>query len=392
MSSLRADQVLLQRINRITVLRYIKREEPISRIDLSKRTGLSPSTITNITHYFLRKNLISERKSPATGAKGRRPVWLSLNPDGGRLIGVEIRKEVLRGAVTDLSGKVLSYKERNVQDPGDPQKLTAEARDLVGSLRTKLKRRPRLLGIGVSFPGVLDPETGDCLLWADAGWGRFPLKEGLEEGAEVPVLVDKDSRAEALGEFWFGAGQDVNDLVFLKLDSEVSAGVVSDGRPYRGSKGLAGEIGHITVDPKGKRCRCGKLGCLETKVSVPAALERAREVLKEHPGSSLAGQELSLRSLYRAAGEGDEAAGKVLEELAYFVRMALETVVYTYDSELVVLAGEMVEAEGAEVLLEKVKLGGFPLEVRIETSKLDEHRGVVGAASMVLHRLVVEED
>jgi len=354
MASIRADQVILQRINRITVLRYIKREEPISRIDLSKRTGLSPSTITNITHYFLRKNLISERKSPATGAKGRR--------------------------------------ERNVQDPGDPQKLTAEARDLVGSLRAKLKRRPRLLGIGVSFPGVLDPETGDCLLWADAGWGRFPLKEGLEEGAEVPVLVDKDSRAEALGEFWFGAGQDVNDLVFLKLDSEVSAGVVSDGRPYRGSKGLAGEIGHITVDPKGKRCRCGKLGCLETKVSVPAVLERAREVLKEHPGSSLAGQELSLRSLYRAAGEGDEAAGKVLEELAYFVRMALETVVYTYDSELVVLAGEMVEAEGAEVLLEKVKLGGFPLEVRIETSKLNEHRGVVGAASMVLHRLVVEED
>lgn len=389
MSSIRADQVLLQRINRITVLRYIRREEPISRIDLSKRTGLSPSTITNITHYFLRKNLVSERKSPATGAKGRRPVWLSFNPDGGRLMGLEIRREVLRGAVTDLSGKVLRYEERKVEDPGDPQKLVEQARDLVGSLRAKVRRRPRILGIGASFPGVLDPETGDCLLWADAGWGRFPLKRRLEEGAGVPVLVDRDARAEALGELWFGAGQDVNDLVFLKLDSEVSAGVVSDGVPYRGSKGLAGEIGHITVDPRGKRCRCGKVGCLETKVSVPAALERTREVLKEHPGSSLAGKELSLRSLYRAAEEGDGAAGKVLEELVQFVRTALETVVYTYDSELVVLAGEMVETDGAGVLLEKLE--GFPINVRIETSKLSEHRGVVGAASMALHRLVVED-
>ena len=390
MTSIRADQIFLQRINRITVLRHIRREEPISRIDLSKRTGLSPSTITNITHYFLEKNLISERKSPATGAKGRRPVWLSLNPNGGRLIGVEIRKEVLRGAVTDLSGNVLSYEERNVEDPGDPQKLTAEVRDLIGSLRAKVKRRPKLLGVGVSFPGVLDPGTGDCLLWADAGWGRFPLKKRLKEEMEVPVLVDKDARAEALGEFWFGVGQDVNDLVFMKLDGEVSAGVVSDGRPYRGRRGLAGEIGHITVDPRGRKCRCGKVGCLETKVSVPAVLERAREVLKEHPDSSLAGEKLSLSSLYRAAGEGDGAARKVLEELAYFVRMALEVVAYTYDSELVVLAGKMVEAEGAGVLLDKLE--GSPIEVRIETSKLNEHRGIVGAASMVLHRLVVEED
>lgn len=393
MVSIRADQVFLQRINRITVLQHIRREGPISRIDLSRRTGLSPSTITNITRYLLSKGLISERKSQVTGGRGRRPVWLNFNPDGGRLIGLDIQAGLLSGAVTDLGGEVRHVQERPVEDPGDSSRVMEQAKDLLRSLEAKAgRRRCPLYGVGVSFPGVVDPKTGDCLFWAESGWKRVPLGRSLKDAVGVPVLLEEDVRAEALGEFWFGAGQGVSNLVLLKLDRGVGAGVVLEQRLYRGTNGLAGEIGHITVDPHGRRCSCGRIGCLETKASAPAVLERLREVLKEHPNSPLAREELSLEAFYRVARESDKAAGEVLKQLIAFTKVALEMVVHAYDPDMIVLSGAVVEAEGADILLQSVQLGDFPVEVGVDVkvSSFGKQRGIIGAAALVLHRLIID--
>ena len=320
-------------------------------------------------------------------------MWLNFNPDGGSLIGLEIQAGLLSGAVTDLGGELRYMEERPVDDPRDPSKVIEQAKDLLRSLETRAKRRRRpLYGIGVSFPGAVDPRTGDCLFWAESGWKRFPLARSLMEAMDIPVLLEEDVRAEALGEFWFGAGQGVDSLVLLKLDRGVGAGVVLEQRPYRGVNGLAGEVGHITVDPYGDRCSCGRVGCLETKVSVPAVLRRARELLKKNPDSPLAREELSLESIYRAAREGEKVAREVLEQLVAFTKVALEIVVHAYDPDIIVLSGAVVEAEGADILLNNVQLGDFPVEVRVDVrvSSFGKHRGIIGAAASVLHRLIVD--
>lgn len=247
--------------------------------------------------------------------------------------------------------------------------------------------------MGVSCPGIVDPESGVCLFAANFDWDNVKVRDFLEEALSLPVLVENDLKAEALGEFWFGVGQGVSNLVCLKVDNGVGAGVIVEGHLYRGTNNFVGEVGHIMVDPNGERCTCGHIGCLQMKVREPSILKMARDEVRKHPKSPLARippDRLTLKDIFDPRFRRDPLAREIFDRVSTFLGVAVATVINMYDPEMVILSGSVVEA--GDGLLERVKaierrqvLKTVIGRVRIEKMSFKEKAGIIGGAAVVFH-------
>jgi predicted NBD/HSP70 family sugar kinase len=209
------------------------------------------------------------------------------------------------------------------------------------------------------------------------------------------VLVDNDANLGALAERWWGAGRDVDNFAYVKLATGIGAGFLVDGKIYRGASGIAGEIGHISIDPKGPRCGCGLRGCLVTAVGSQALLRRARELLKEQPDSTLAGREFGITILEDAALSGDALALQVVREAAENLGVAVAGLLNLLNPTLVIVGGGL--SRLGDVLLEPLRRTvrsrtlATSVEVsRIVTSELGARAIAVGAATLLLQRALVD--
>jgi predicted NBD/HSP70 family sugar kinase len=192
----------------------------------------------------------------------------------------------------------------------------------------------------------VDPEAGTVTLAVNLGWHALPLRDELEGTLGVPVAVENDVRAAAAGLHARGQAAGVDNLAYLAIGTGISAGVVLDGRLYRGPRGLAGEIGHIVLEPNGPACRCGLDGCLEALASGRAIAEAAALRIEQDPGSSIESP-VSAESVYRAAAAGDPVATRLAERTGRYVARAIHALVMTYDVPRVVLGGGVTRAGAA---------------------------------------------
>jgi len=205
-----------------------------------------------------------------------------------------------------------------------------------------------LAAVGVSFGGPVDAAQGLVLLSHHVpGWEKVPLREWLEERLGVPAAVDNDANVAALGEHRFGAGQGCDSLLYITVSTGVGGGWILNGRPYRGADGMAGEIGHMIIDPDGPACTCGKRGCLEVLAAGPAIARRARERLAEDPQAgqalrALVGgevQALTARHVSQAAEAGDELSRQVLDEAARALGRGIGSAISLMNPQRVVVGG-----------------------------------------------------
>jgi glucokinase len=198
----------------------------------------------------------------------------------------------------------------------------------------------RLAAIGVGVPGRVDPIAGTVSLAVNLGWQELPLGPQLEALTGVPVALENDVRAAAAGLIGRRVLGDVDDLAYLSVGTGISAGVVLDGRLHRGPRGLAGEIGHVVVDPSGPVCPCGLRGCLETIAAGPAVARQAAEAIAAGRPSSLSSLDgLTASAVYRAAAAGDQLAAEVAAATGAHLARAIHELVMAYDVEVVVLGG-----------------------------------------------------
>ena len=205
----------------------------------------------------------------------------------------------------------------------------------------------RLAAIGVGVPGRVDPIAGTVSLAVNLGWQELPLGPQLEALTGVPVALENDVRAAAAGLISRRVLGDVEDLAYLSVGTGISAGVVLDGRLHRGPRGLAGEIGHVVVDPSGPRCPCGLRGCLETIAAGPAVARQAAEALAAGRTSSMAPEGLTASAVYQAAAAGDPVASEVATATGAHLARAIHELVMAYDVEVVVLGGGVAGAGSA---------------------------------------------
>lgn len=373
-----------------SVLRLIWQEQRISRAEIARRHGLSRSTVTEVVDELLPTGLVAEvGLGPSRG--GRPPIVLEFNYDAGCILGVDMGAAHVAVALMNLHGIVLSWQHRLHPVRTDPE----GTRELVSELCAKcLAEQPgsrkRLVGIGVAAPCPIDPKKPDQfseVVLPDWG-GRSGLK-ALATRYRVPLLIENDANLGALAERWWGAGRGIDDFAYVKVATGLGSGHFIGGKVYRGATGVAGEIGHMAIDPHGKPCLCGLRGCLATLVGAPALVERARELRGRYPNSALASGGASIEAIEDAALAGDPLALQIVHEAAGHLGPAIASLLNLMNPRLVIIGGGL--SRLGDLLLEPLRdvirnrtLVSSLAAADVTTSALGPRSIAIGAATYVL--------
>ncbi|MGF2617071.1 ROK family glucokinase [Rossellomorea vietnamensis] len=266
--------------------------------------------------------------------------------------------------------------------------------DELGETKSKLR------GAGMGAPGPVDMDNGIIYEAVNLGWEKnTPLKDLLEVETGLPCVIDNDANCAALGEMWKGAGNGAKDIVAVTLGTGVGGGVITNGDIVHGSKGAAGEIGHITVMPEGGfQCNCGKKGCLETVASATGVVRLALKALEKSEEASVLRSRLqtegvlSAKEIFDAAREGDLLAVSIVDELAFYLGLAIANLGNALNPDKIVLGGGVSKA--GEILLSPVdkyfNSFAFPTvasSTAISIARLGNDAGVIGAAWLVKNKL-----
>lgn len=372
------------------VLRLIWQKRRVSRAEIAVLAGLSRSTVSEIVGEILPMGIVAEvGEGPSRG--GRRPIVLEFQDDACVILGVEMGATHVVVALTDLRGHVLTSESREQPVRDDPVGTRRLIADLCGiCLAAPAAAGRPLVGIGVAVASPVHPDQPDSLstIVLPAWEGKLGL-EGLAQHYGVPLMVDNDANLGALAEHWWGAGQGVDELVYIKVAMGIGSGHVIGGEIYRGATGVAGEIGHLSLDPQGKPCICGLQGCLVTLVGSQALVARAAELASAFPQSPLHGGPITIEKLENAALAGDPLALKVTQEAAAHLGRAVAGLLNIMNPSMVIIGGVM--ARLGDLLLDPLRdtvrrrtLVSSVAAAEIQTGCLGELGVAVGAATMVL--------
>lgn len=373
------------------VLRMIWAERSISRAEIARRTGLSRSTVSEIVTTLMATKLVAETGVGASRG-GRRPVVLTFQDDARVILGVDVGASHVRVVLTDLRGQVLTEEHREHPVRTDPTGTAALVSRLCDAcLKTWGGKRSRLAGIGVALPSPVDPRHPDRVSQlAMPDWQGRHNFEALRAQFGAPILLlDNDANLGAIAEQWWGAGRGVQDFTYIKLATGIGAGHMIGGRIYRGSSGVAGEIGHLAIDPTGEVCVCGNRGCLTTFVGAHAIEARARTLLAEYPSSMLASQDPTIDAIEDAALAHDPLALRVVSDAAAHLGIAISGLLNIVNPAVVILGGGLARLGGLllEPLRETVHRRTFVSSVvasEIRNSEIGPRAIAIGAATLVL--------
>jgi glucokinase-like ROK family protein len=398
---------LVKMHNLQAILLSLLHEKQLSRVQLAQKTSLSNTTITNLITELIDQGIVTEEGTQSSNeprSVGRPRTALRLVPEARFAVGVHIGIGLFRVAIVDLFAETLCGKIVEFDPETPPYEVIDQIAGSIENviLESQMDRR-KILGVGVGASGLVDFQNGVNLLAPNLGWIDVPIQELLEKALALPVVVDNNVRAMALGEAFFGAGRGVDSLIFVYGRTGVGAGFVFGGNVFRGSNTGAGEIGHTIVIPQGgEPCRCGKHGCLETLVSETVILREAREIARRNPAGLLAqqmNQPSELRPIdlvFNAARQGDLETGRMIETRACYLGIALANLVNLLNPELILLGGMF--AQGYDLILpvaaetmRETAFGGLGEKVRVQTTSFGWRAGVIGAAALALLRYFYQQ-
>ncbi|CAM5335115.1 transcriptional regulator [Streptomyces avidinii] len=337
----------LRRGNRSAVLQRLYFGGPMSRQEMGPATGLSSGSVSNVVGELVADGLLEE--AGIVGSDGGRPrTLLRVAPGSAHMIGIDVgetrvRVELFDLTLTELARTELPLRPRGCYDVGP----------VVDHVRTGIATvlaeagvgTDRLLGVGIGVPGIVDRDApgGTVVHGQTIGWDAVPLEALLRATRavpdEVPYIIDNGARTLGQAEMWFGAGRGARDAVVVLFGSGVGASLITDGSPDGGpTEGAPLEWGHLTVQVRGRRCRCGALGCLEAYTGAESLLARWAERGGD-PGPGAADEEEALAALLAAARGGDQVALEVLEETAEYLGAGLSDVINLFRPERILIGG-----------------------------------------------------
>jgi predicted NBD/HSP70 family sugar kinase len=369
-------------INRNIVLELIRANQPLSRADLSRRSGLQRSTVSQIVEQLIRENWVREG-GVASLARGRHPTLLGLNEDL-MVIAVDIHPKQATVAMVDLNGRLLSRSLAPLTS--NPAASIRLITDCIERMRQDFQGKS-IEGIGISLPGRVDPGTQRLIFAPNLHWSDFDLKKAIEKETGLAVSMENAATACLLAELLFGRLNGIRDAVLVTVSEGVGTGVFSNGQVISGHHGMAGEFGHISLDPSGIRCACGRRGCWETFASCHAALRYYQE-LEPNAGA------ITFNELLNKAEEGDQHAVQALEKQALHIGRGLGSIIAGLSPRVILIAGDITSAWhrfGAAIEKEvaELTLAGAPPQI------LPTHDGDIarlrGAAALVFQRRFVHE-
>lgn len=369
------NMVSAHRQNRTLILRSILQQPGLSRANLSELTGLTPASITNITAALLKGGwIVEDGYTDQPRGVGRPSIGIRVSRGRHYVGGVHVQRRLLSVGLVELDGTVRAQLQAPLDDHPDPKET---AQGIVELLRQVIGQvtPAKLVGIGVGASGIIDYPRSIIKTAARYGWTDVPVGEWIAEAMGVPVVVDNNARGMALAEHLMGRERRARWLVFLYAGQGTAAGIWTDGDVLRGAQGVAGEIGHTTLDMNGERCWCGNIGCLELSLSESAI----RQTLGGSPAESLA-------ALFVKASRPQQV------HVEHVVASALVLLINAYNPDVIVVGGwvdQLWGTVGAAVIHEVNRRTQFwPHSARIVPSSFGGEIGLVGAATIALGQLV----
>jgi glucokinase len=311
---------------------------------------------------------------------------------GALAIGIDLGGSQVRVALVQTDGTVLRKEVEPTDVSGGPTVVLKQFARLIDRISAS-ETSGEVSCVGIAAPGPLDSETGTILhIPTLPGWEEFPLRDVLARQLGLPVLLEGDAIAAAYGEWQFGAGRGLRNLVYVTVSTGIGGGAVVDGRLLRGRRGMAGHIGHIRLAQNGPRCSCGAAGCFEALAAGTALARRARQVIAETPSAlpCISGAEIDARRVVEAARAGDSGALELIKHEAQYLGIGFTAVIHAYSPERVIMGGGVSQAfdlleEGIHNVIQRNALPPFR-DVRVVAAGLAENSGVIGAASLALRQ------
>lgn len=383
----------------LSVLRLVHEGANYSRLDIAKKTGLSPSLITSVVRGLVERGLVTET-TPVSSMVGRKPIPLEIRRDAGYLVGIDIGSYYTHVVITDFNGTII---HKAKVESAIPDGRVAVLSRVLNCVREAIEgsRVPKrlILGAGIAHSGVIDTENGVVLSFPRPGqmaeWKNVPLQAIFEEELKIPCRLEDSVRTMAIAERVFGLGKDAGDFLFIEVGMGIGAAFYFNGELYRGGGGKAGEFGHITVDEDGPLCSCGNTGCLESVASSAAIIESGRTAIERGVDSKirdLAGGDLSQISvelIVRAASENDSLAFRVLQEAASYIAIGLADLVNLLNPRLIIFGGALFRAaphllsDPLRRVIRQRALEKSANDVVLKVSALGSEAGALGASRVI---------
>ncbi|MCL6088431.1 MAG: ROK family transcriptional regulator, partial [Actinobacteria bacterium] len=378
---------------KLKILDLIRNKGLITKQQIAKELGINITTVSILINQFKEKDNIIKEIGDGSSSGGRKPKLYMINNELGYIIGIDVGGTNTRGILTDLSGNIIHYLKIKTKAKEGKEavlnRVISVANEMIDSSKIS---KEKLFGIGMSISGIINSYEGVSIFCPNIpGWENYPIRSIMEKEFNLPVCIDDSVRCAAVAEKRFGIAKDHDNFIFISIGKGIGMGAFIDGKIYRGSMGLAGELGHITVSEDGPLCNCGNKGCLEAIASGPGILKRAREGIENGIITSISKEinnnfdNLSMEIISKAANEGDKYAYYLMNRTGEYIGIAIAAALNLFGSDLVVLWGGILEC--GDIILDAIKrtvkmraLEFISKRVRIEKTGLGDNIAALGAA------------
>ncbi|SEB54487.1 ROK family transcriptional regulator [Paenibacillus sp. GP183] len=377
---LTGDLNLVKKINTSIVLNHIRSFSPISRARIAEMTGLTKATVSSLVNELIESHLTYEIGAGASSG-GRKPMMLLFNSTAGYAVGVDLGVNYIYAALSDLNGALIE--DYRIKHDNASQDLVIS--ELKACIREVIARAPKnaygIVGISIGIPGISD-EQGNVLFAPNLRWENVPLQQIIEAEFHIPVVIDNEANAGAVGEKQFGTAKSASNLVYISIGSGIGTGIIIKNELYRGSSGFSGEIGHMSIEHDGLKCVCGNKGCWELYASEKALLDQARHVFGD--------VKLTLEKLLSMADEGNQRVIELFEQLGNYLSVGVVNIINSLNPEMIVIGGRLAEAQQwlSKPLLKGLKERSLPYprdQLHVLFSELGIEATVLGACSIAIH-------
>ncbi len=340
------DQALVRQINLSVILHHLRENAPISRAALAEITGLNKTTVSSLVNELITNQFVREIGLGAAGMAGRRAMLLKLNPAAGCVISGEIGVDFISVIAADFAAEVLWRHQVQINPAMSQEAIVDQAAALLRQATEQgLSACRTLLGVAVGVPGLVDQATGTLLFAPNLGWKDVPIRTLLQQRLEAPVFVDNEANLAVLGEHYLGVARGYEEVLYVSAGVGLGGGIIHNGQVCRGTTGVGGELGHMTMDPNGEQCNCGNRGCWETQVSQQALFRYVKQAIDQGQPSQLVDQvngdlsRLTVPLVANAARAGDAVALEALDIVGHHLGIGIASLVNALNPEMVVFGG-----------------------------------------------------
>ena len=387
----RGNRNLIKAMNRNLILNIVRQKGPLSRTQLTQLSHLSVGSVSQISNELIDENwLISGGESEYTG--GRRQEMLRLNPNAGHVMGIKLMEDRIICVITDLEGKILFHTEQPLSYDHSVEAISnALAETVDSSIEASKLQHTTIKGLTIALAGVIDHTAGIVHYSPYFHWQDIPLAAMVAEQVTFPVYLENDANTLTVSEQLFGEGREVDNFVTITIGRGIGMGMVFDHHVYQGKHGGVGELGHLTIDERGRVCDCGKRGCLEALAADPAVIDYVEEQLTSGIYSSLESP-VTPRAIHAAASEGDALAIDAYQRSGHYLGIGVSMVINLLRPEMIVLNGDHIEENDPRVTammkaIEKHTFNGLLDGLDIVIKTINELAWARGAASVVVGKL-----